>query len=405
MFFRFPKVDEMTDNTIDVMSTSSQTADASPISLKKSGITRLRFLPKLVDNPNDPQKSVAGKIVFERKKKTDTVFPSDNQSPNSKITKGSVKTGDWLELNLDTSEVFALYEGLRRLYSLYNQLGTVPSGFSTYTRVDSVFKDFLEIMQKDPQAAAMLGDKSNFELVKILLEKITSASSFEGLRESLSNLQNENLNNLSVSLNIERLQRVAQLMADNLDNSSEEYWQSTIFEDNQWILAQIFSKPCTIFQDKAYMGGKGINNSSGNVCDFIYKNNLSNNVAIIEIKTPCAKLCGAKYRGTYSMSHELSGAVNQVLNYKDSLTKQYCIINNYSEESFKVLLPECVVVIGKMSSLSPEEAEAFELYRNSLNGVIVITFDELYQRIQGLIDILRDDNDNHYDIDFDSIPF
>lgn len=114
-----------------------------------------------------------------------------------------------MKFNLDTSEVFALYEGLRRLYSLYNQLGTVPSGFSTYTRVDSVFKDFLEIMQKDPQAAAMLGDKSNFELVKILLEKITSASSFEGLRESLSNLQNEILNNLSVSLNIERLQRVA----------------------------------------------------------------------------------------------------------------------------------------------------------------------------------------------------
>lgn len=37
MFFRFPQVDEMTDNTIDVMSTSSQTADASPISLKNRG--------------------------------------------------------------------------------------------------------------------------------------------------------------------------------------------------------------------------------------------------------------------------------------------------------------------------------------------------------------------------------
>ncbi len=405
MLFKFPQIEEMTDDTINVMSSSSNTADVSPIPLKSSTQTRLRFVPILVNNPNDPQKSVEGKIVFERKKKADTQFPSEHPSSVSKITKSSIKTGDWLELKLNTSETLALYEGLGRVYSLFTQLGSVPTGFATYTRVDSVFRNFLDIMQNDPQAAVMLGDKSNFELVKILLEKITSASSFEGLRESLSNLQNENLNNLSISLNIERLQRVAHLMADNLDNSSEEYWQSTIFKDNQWILAQIFSKPCTIFQDKAYMGGKGINNSSGNVCDFLYKNNLSNNIAIIEIKTPCTKLCGTKYRGTYSMSHELSGAVNQVLNYKDSLTKEYYIRNNCSEDSFRVLSPECVVIVGKLSSLTQDEIDAFELYRNSLNGVIVITFDELYQRIQGLIDILRDDNDNDYDIDFDSIPF
>ena len=407
--FNFPEVEEMTENTIDIMSTSSTTADASPISLKKSDITRLRFVPKVVANPNDSQKSVAGKIVFERKKKADTLFPSDNQRFFTRTTKRSIKTGDWLELRLDTSETFALFEGLGRLYGLYSQLGAVPSGFSTYTRVDSVFKDFLDIMQNDPQAAAMIGEKSNFELVKILLEKITNTSCFETLRESLSNLQNNNLNNLSVSLNIERLQRVAQLMTDNLNNNSEEYWQTKIFKNNQWILAQIFSKPCTIFQDKAYMGGKGINNSSGNVCDFIYKNNLSNNVAIVEIKTPCTKLCGAKYRGTYSMSHDLSGAVNQVLNYKDSLTKEYCVISNRSLDTFSVLSPECVVVIGKISSLSKDEIEAFELYRNSLNGVTVITFDELYQRIQGLIDILgnydNDVDDSGHEIDYDNISF
>lgn len=410
MLYKFPEVEEMTDNTIDIMSTSSTTADASPIILKKSDNTRLRFVPKLVDNPNNSQMSVAGKIVYERKKKSDTVFPSNNQSSATRTSKGSIKTGDWLELSFDTSETFALFEGLGRLYNLYNQLGAVPTGFSTYTRVDSVFKDFLDIMQNDPQAAAMLGEKSNFELVKMLLEQITNASSIDSLRDSLSNLQNTNLTNLSTSLNIERLQRVAQLMNDNLDNGNEEYWQSSIFKDNQWILAQIFSKPCTIFQDKAYMGGKGINNSSGNVCDFIYKNNLSNNVAIIEIKTPCTKLCGGKYRGTYSMSHDLSGAINQVLNYKDSLTKQYCVISNYSDDNFSVLSPECVVVVGKISSLSTDETEAFELYRNSLSGVTVITFDELYQRIQGLIDILKnddgcDDYSSDDEIDYDDIPF
>ena len=73
MLFKFPQIEEMTDDTIDVMS-SSNTADVSPIPLKVSDKTRLRFVPIMVNNPNDPRKSVEGKIVFERKKKADTQF-------------------------------------------------------------------------------------------------------------------------------------------------------------------------------------------------------------------------------------------------------------------------------------------------------------------------------------------
>lgn len=74
MLFKFPQIEEMTNDTIDVMSSSSNTANISPIPLKVSDKTRLRFVPIMVNNPNDPQKSVEGKIVFERKKKADTQF-------------------------------------------------------------------------------------------------------------------------------------------------------------------------------------------------------------------------------------------------------------------------------------------------------------------------------------------
>jgi hypothetical protein len=75
--------------------------------------------------------------------------------------------------------------------------------------------------------------------------------------------------------------------------------------------------------DKAYVGGKGIDNTNGNVCDFIYQNNMTQNIALIKIKTPCTSLLGNKYRGTYSLSPDLSGVGNQILNYKDKLTKEY----------------------------------------------------------------------------------
>ena len=297
-----------------------------------------------------------------------------------------------MELQLDTSETYALYTGLRQLYELYENMGGIPYGKTTFTRVDSSYREFLSILQNDPSAARMIAQEENYELVKILLRLITQTDSHESLKKSLSELQDNNLQHLTASLNIEKLQRIAALMRDNLDNDSEEFWQTTVFKENQWVLAQVFACPCTIFAEKAYVGGKSINNRGGNLCDFIYQNSLSQNVALIEIKTPCTEIIGNQYRGTFSFSYELSGAVNQVLNYRDNLTKEYYAISHNSNEPFEVLSPKCVVVIGKMASLTSTQIAAFENFRNNMNNVTIITFDELYERINDLIDILAEED-------------
>lgn len=387
----FPKVQDMTGDTLDVMSTSAKTASTSPVVLNKTNFIRFRFIPTLVDNEKEPQKSVAGKFLFEKKKKNESQFPSDIGNAEEKVSRGSVKVGDWMELQLDTSETYALYTGLKQLYELYENMGGIPYGKATYTRIDSRYKEFLSILQNDPSAARMIAQEENYELVKILLRLITQSDSHESLKKSLSELQDNNLQHLTSSLNIEKLQRVAALMGNNLNNDNEEFWQTTVFKENQWVLAQIFASPCTIFADKAYVGGKSINNRGGNLCDFIYQNSLSQNVALIEIKTPCTEIIGSQYRGTFSFSHELSGAVNQVLNYRDNLTKEYYSICHSSSKAFDVLSPKCVVVIGKMISLSSEQKAAFENFRNNLNNVTIITFDELYERINDLIVILSEE--------------
>jgi len=387
---KIPKVGDSAGETIDVVSTSSVTADTSPIQLSISDFTRIRFIPTLVQNPNESKKSVFGKLCYEKKAKNEAYFPCDTvpPTPNSKISKRSCKVGDWMEIKLNTSETYELYLGLKRLYDLYADMGGIPYGYASYTRVDSSFKDFLSIIQNDPSAARMIGDEDNYELVKILLRLITQTESQDSLKKSLSELQDDNIQQLTSSLSIERLQRVAVLMQKNLDNDDEEFWQTTVFKENQWILAQIFSSPCTIFDEKAYVGGKDLGNKGGNLCDFIYQNKLSQNVALIEIKTPCTDIIGRKYRGTYSLSDELSGAVNQVLNYRDKLTKDYYSIFRNSSTSFEVFNPKCVVIIGKMSLLEPDQIGTFENFRNSMNNVEIIAFDELYQKIKDLIAIL-----------------
>lgn len=385
-----PQVHDMTTDTVDVISTSTVTANTSPITLSQTEILRFKFLPTLVDNKKEPNKSVSGKLLYEKKRKNDSHFPSETAGSSVKVSRGAVKVGDWMEFQLNTSETYELYQGLKHLYALYDDIGEIPYGSATYTRVDSSFRQFLSIIQNDPSAARMIGNEENYNLFKTLLRLITQTSSLDSLKKSLAELQDEDAQHLAMSLNIVKLQRVATLMADNLDNNSEEFWQTTVFKENQWVLAQIFACPCTIFSDKAYVGGKGVDNSGGNLCDFIYQNRLSQNVALIEIKTPCTEIIGNSYRGTYSFSHELSGAVNQVLNYRDNLTKSYYTLCHQSASQFEVLSPKCVVIIGKLASMNSTQIAAFESFRNSLSGVQILTFDELYQRVIDLIAILSE---------------
>lgn len=367
----------MKESCIDVVSRSAMTADATPVVLSSTERFRFRFMPMLVDNQNNPEQSVRGKLLLERKPKNEKYFPTDSVAPCEKVTRGSAKNGDWVEIELHSEETYNLFIGLKKLYDLSGCMNGIPFGSARFAQIDSSFSSFLEVIQNDPSAARMIGEPQNFELIKILLQLITQTSSHESLKNSLSSLANENLQALTTSASLEGLKRVEALMRENLDNGKEEFWQQKVFNENQWVLAQIFSCPCTIYAQKAFVGGKSLDNKGGNVCDFIYRNKMTQNVALIEIKTPCTEIVGKPYRETYSMSLDMSGAVNQVLNYRDELQKNFSTLTRDLEEAdtVRAFSPKCVVVIGKISTLNAKQQKAFELYRNSFNNLTIITFD------------------------------
>lgn len=384
----------MKESCIDVVSRSAMTADATPVVLSSTERFRFRFMPMLVDNQNNPEQSVRGKLLLERKSKNEKYFPTDSVAPCEKVTRGSAKNGDWVEIELHSEETYNLFMGLKKLYDLSGCMNGIPFGSARFAQIDSSFSSFLEVIQNDPSAARMIGEPQNFELIKILLQLITQTSSHESLKNSLSSLANENLQALTTSASLEGLKRVEALMRENLDNGKEEFWQQKVFNENQWVLAQIFSCPCTIYAQKAFVGGKSLDNKGGNVCDFIYRNKMTQNVALIEIKTPCTEIVGKPYRETYSMSLDMSGAVNQVLNYRDELQKNFSTLTRDLEEAdtVRAFSPKCVVVIGKISTLNAKQQKAFELYRSSFNNLTIIIFDELHQKICDLMSVFKEDS-------------
>ena len=63
-----------------------------------------------------------------------------------------------------------------------------------------------------------------------------------------------------------------------------------------------------------------------------------------------------------------------------------------------------------MASLNSGQVAAFENFRNSLNNVLILTFDELYQRIVDLIAVLSETpSQTQSNVDFDEnieeLPF
>ena len=186
------------------------------------------------------------------------------------------------------------------------------------------------------------------------------------------------------------LKKYKKLIARKNDSKKlEEDWHQ-FFKKYSWILSQMFASPMVLFKDKAYLGGKDINNQKGKIADFIYKNSFSRSVAVIEIKTHKTPLMIKRpYRkpDVFSVSKELTGAINQTLDQKDTLQKDYHSVSKNSD--VESLNPACIVLAGQISSLEKNHIKSFELFRNNSKDAVIVTYDELLKRIETILEIFR----------------
>ena len=126
--------------------------------------------------------------------------------------------------------------------------------------------------------------------------------------------------------------------------------------------------------------------------DFLAKTESTDGVVLIEIKTPTTKLLGQEYRdGVFPFSPDLSGAVAQVVRYRQSLMTNFYTLLKDGIPRLTLGDPRCVVIAGDTGRdlTTQERRESFELLRERMQGVILLTYDELFRRLRTLIDILE----------------
>jgi Shedu protein SduA, N-terminal/Shedu protein SduA, C-terminal len=368
-------MDELTVN-----STSLSSADVSDIILRTTAITRLVFRPVLVSNPKDHAAAVKGTFIFQRKGSKQT-WEDIPVKPLS-----SLKKEEDYHLALDSSETLSLFTQLRELYTLYAEEG-IPIGHTAYVRANSAIAELGDLSVEELGVLLDAHETVGSDLLVRLLSWAAGAEEVSKLVSLLDNLGVEALSRINTAVSVSGLREALDCWQKNQTNGDEEFWQ-TFLAQRSFLLEQLFSWPCTIIAEKAYVGGKKIQNTGGSLVDFLVKNCLTSGAALVEIKTPVKPLTGKEYRlGIPNVSLELAGAVVQVLSYKAKLSESYKMLDSAGE--YEVFDTPCMVIIGKAESLnSIERRRTFELFRAQLKGVQVVTFDELFARVERLVNVL-----------------
>lgn len=246
----------------------------------------------------------------------------------------------------------------------------------------------------------MLEDSATLGLVKNLLRLLARGLTREQLSSALNDLEEGSLQQLSNGLNLEIMERAVYDIEVHINdpNVTEGYWQDEVFAKHPWIISQVFATPCALIKSKAYVGGTTVDGNGASFVDFLYRSELTKDVLLIEIKKPTTKLLSNEgYRSnSYRISTELSGALSQVLSYRQTMMVESRDIVAKSGFKFDVISPRCAIVIGNTNEfldddgvLNPIKRDTFENFRNCLNGVTVITYDELLQKVKSLIGILK----------------
>jgi hypothetical protein len=337
---------------IETTSVSVDVVETEPIVLRETDQRRLVFLGTLVDRP-DP---LRGFFVWQRKKANDEWEDIRTES----FTK--MKSGEGWVLELHSEEVATLVDGLLARRALFDRHG-IRWGTRSFV------------------------DKASLpELVQTLID-----SPHGELAEVLGDMRAEQVIALGRRVDLSQLDALLSEWLSKADRADEGYWQDLLAR-NAWVFSQLTGAPVVLLQEKAYVGGKGIENTGGGEIDFLVSNALTDNVAFIEIKTPGTPISAGAYRtsGAFALDKEITGGIVQVLGYRDRFEKLFNDLraSSTTEVPFQAYRGRCVLIAGTATTLDEDEKRSFELFRNSLTDVQVWTFDAVAQRLRGIREAL-----------------
>jgi Shedu protein SduA, C-terminal/Shedu protein SduA, N-terminal len=369
------------NDVIHVTPTSRHSAVANPIVIRKTAISRLIFLPEIHDNPAEPKACVSGTVVFQRKGK------KDEWHHEKAFTLSSLKKGEGAKWHLSSSELLHFLRETYGVYKVYRR-GNIFRSETEYMEVTDPLRELIKLGDAGLSSQLKANPFEAGKLVEAVIGWISASGKDKAFLDSLADLKQFRSEELNIIVRLASLRRLIRLWQANKENADEEFWQKELGKC-PYAFSLIFPYAVVVVGKKAYVGGKDISNTGGNIADFLIKRELTGNCVVVEIKTPKTVLLGRQYRNTYSISQDISGATVQVQNYIHGLVGEETKLLSRFPNTYATR-PKGIVLAGHTGELNvPQKRHSFELYRNSLEGVQLLTYDEFFHKAQMLVDLLR----------------
>lgn len=184
----------------------------------------------------------------------------------------------------------------------------------------------------------------------------------------------------------ELIAKIEDMLGKNLP---EPKWQA-FFKANPFVLGLAFPHPVIMIQDQAHVGGTMLRGAGESIVDFLFAQRFTGSLALIEIKRPATKLIETKtFRGDLHAPHkDLTSAMAQVLD------QRFQLLNNFAAKSHDPGLKDthvstvhCIVIAGTAPS-TIQEKRSLDLFRHSSRDVVVVTFDELLDKLREILRLM-----------------
>lgn len=370
-----------------ITQTGPDSAAVEPIVLRPGDLTRMVFKPQIVNNKQDENKPVKGHVLWQKRGKSDV---GEEWADEAHTKLSHMTAGSGIKLELSTDELYLLTQAVRGLYGVYWKHGKrLPKTGEEF--------DLAEYAQAAKaldtlDAAAQLIESAGQDGFVTLLRAVASQKNTLKVIEGLSKLDMADLTEINALAGVGVLRKALAEWTTNRDKPDESFWQETLTKYS-FVFSQVFSAPVVVFGSKVYVGGKSVQGDGGKEPDFLLKNELTAHLLLVEIKTPATELLAkSPYRppNVFAATRELAGAVTQVARYKDTFLQNYGNLRLETPEPFRLVDPRCLVVIGNTGELDTEgKRESFELFRRALRGTEIITFDELFRKVEVLVNLLE----------------
>lgn len=282
------------------------------------------------------------------------------------------------------------HENFFILINFIKNIEQINFGSSAYAIVHKAQKEIFDNITKEDAINSFVkkyGNDISEQDISLLQERRTKLIYFERLLTEESFFESEK-----------------NKLGENKRN--EDVWQN-FFESNPWIFGYgLQLVACEGLDDKKLeqtVVGNDIFNGTGKRIDALLKTKGSiSKVLFCEIKTHLPDLLIESYPrpGVYVPAKELRGAVAQIqktihkatLKLQENFHRPTKDNGDPTGEELLFVKPKGIVIIGKLddfkteSGINYEKLSSFELYRQQVSGIEIITFDELYERVRFIVE-------------------